>query len=106
MLLAGALTVPTLGCTLGVVNFKAAIEELDDAQFEFLQTIAAMPNRPSMAEIAREYGYTRQWAWKHVKRLREKGLLESNDDGRPVWGVALTHNGKRLLEVALAAEKH
>lgn len=79
------------------------LEELDGAQFELLQTIAAMPGRPSMSEIAREYGYTRQWAWKHVKRLREKGLLEENEDGRPVWGVTLTHNGKLLLERALSA---
>jgi DNA-binding MarR family transcriptional regulator len=91
------------------VNYKTLLEELDDAQFEFLQCVAAFGSgrRPSMSEIAREYGYTRQWAWKHVKRLREKGLLEENEKGRPVWGVALTHNAKVLLERALGAElKH
>lgn len=78
--------------------------ELDDAQFEFLQTVAAFGSRsPCVADIAREYGYTRQWAWKHVERLREVGYLEPREKGRRELVVRLTHNGKLLLERALGA---
>ena len=79
-------------------------KEQEAFQVELLQTIAAFhPRRPSMAMLAREYGHTRQWAFRHVKRLREAGYLEENEKGVPEWGVQLTHNGKRLVERVLGA---
>ena len=78
-------------------------EDLDARQFELLQTIAAMRTRPSLAEIGREFGFTRQWAWKHIERLRERGLVAENEGKAPEWGICLTHNGKVYLERALNA---
>lgn len=77
-------------------------------QLELLQTIAAFwPKRPSYAQLGREFGMSRQWAHKHLKRLRDAGYLEGNEPGVPEWGARLTHNGKRLLERLLGAElKH
>lgn len=81
-----------------------SVEQISDADFEFLQTVAALPRSPTLSEIAREYGYTRQWAWKKAERLRAAGYIEENDPGRRVWGVSLTHNGKLAIETAMGVE--
>lgn len=87
---------------------QALSPEQQSFQLELLQTIAAFwPKRPSQAQLAREFGMSRQWAHKHIVRLRAAGYLEDNEPGVREWGARLTHNGKQLLERALGAQlKH
>ena len=75
--------------------------------FELLETIATLNgglDEPArLADIAKEYGVTRQAIFSKVKRLRARGWLEENEEGRKVFGVRLTHNGKLLVETGWGA---
>lgn len=86
---------------------RAEVRELvAKADFELLETIAVLNgglDEPArLAEIAKEYGVTKQAIGVKVKRLRRRGWLEGGDERRS-WGVRLTHNGKLLVETGLGA---
>lgn len=79
------------------IDFSAPVAT--EADVELLQTIASLTTSqgaPSLSQIARCYGITRQAIHKKVVAMRGKGLVEAREpDGRG-WGVVMTHNGKLL----------
>lgn len=82
-----------------VTDFLDELPAPTDAEVELVQTIASLTTRnscPSLRDLARPYGITRQAMHKKVRALRAKGLVEERDPGERAWGTVLTHNGKLL----------
>lgn len=70
---------------------------------ELLACVSALSGEapPTLEELGRRYGISRQAAHKRVERLRRLGLVEQKEDGRAVTGVRLTGAARLLLEIGL-----
>lgn len=83
-----------------------SMEPLAHELFELLQTIAALTGElgypPTLSEVGKEYGCSRQWVHEASGKLREQGYLEPQPYPRS-RGLSLSHNGKLLLETTLDA---
>lgn len=80
---------------------------LAEELFELLQTIAVLTGElgfpPTLTEVGKAYGCSRQWVHEAAAKLRERHLLEDAPFARATRCLILSHNGRLLMETALDA---